>query len=108
MSTTAQNAGSTTAQNAGSTTTEAAREPGSVMMIEGTELRTACGHSFVTCHTSRCFRLPPDLRAERDRVVTAAAVEHEKNLIREADRFAAELRRIETTYRARAAEMESP
>lgn len=39
------------------------REPGSIIRIETdqneiTELRTACGHSFVTCHTDRCFRGP--------------------------------------------------
>lgn len=32
------------------------REPGSVITIDGQELRTRCGHSFVTCHTNRCFR----------------------------------------------------
>ena len=32
------------------------REPGSVIVIDGQELRTACGHSYVTCHTSTCFK----------------------------------------------------
>lgn len=32
------------------------RESGSEIDIDGLTLRTDCGHSFVTCHTSRCFR----------------------------------------------------
>lgn len=40
---------------------EGEREPGSVIRIEVdageiVELRTACGHSFVTCHADHCFR----------------------------------------------------
>jgi hypothetical protein len=31
------------------------RHPHSVIVIDGTELRTECGHSFATCHTGRCF-----------------------------------------------------
>lgn len=31
-------------------------EPGSVFRVDGEELRTACGHSFATCHTDHCFR----------------------------------------------------
>lgn len=79
------------------------REPGSVIHIDSTELRTACGHSFVTCHSNRCFRLPPALLAERNRMLTAATIEHEKILAREAGRFAAELNLIDATYREQAA-----
>jgi hypothetical protein len=32
------------------------REPGSIIRIDGEDHRTACGHSFVTCHANRCFR----------------------------------------------------
>jgi len=35
------------------------REDGSVIMVGDVRLRTRCGHSFVTCHTERCFRRPP-------------------------------------------------
>ena len=81
------------------TTTEPDREPDSVIRNGITELRTACGHSFITCCTDRCFRLPLALRAQRDRLRSAATIEHEKNLAREAARFAAELDRIDATYR---------
>lgn len=32
------------------------REPNSILIIDGKELRTECGHSIVTCHTDKCFR----------------------------------------------------
>ena len=33
------------------------RDPGSVIRQEGMRvLITACGHSFVTCHTDKCFK----------------------------------------------------
>jgi PIN domain nuclease of toxin-antitoxin system len=80
-------------------------EPGSVMhMDDGVTLRTACGHSFAHCHTDRCFRLPPELRDERDRLLTAATIEHSKNIASEATRFDSERRSIERTYRDLAAE----
>lgn len=40
----------------GDVASESEREPGSVIRMGGQELRTACGHSFVTCHTEHCFR----------------------------------------------------
>ena len=54
------------------------REPGSVIRIDGQELRTACGHSFATCHTDRCFRSPPaladdDSEAEADAATLRAS-----------------------------------
>lgn len=85
---------------------EAAREPGSSMPAPNGKgrLYTACGHSLATCWTSRCFRLPPTLRAERDRLLTAAKTEHHKNLTREDARYAQEQHDIETTYLDLAAE----
>jgi hypothetical protein len=29
---------------------------GAVIKLEGTQVRTDCGHSFATCHTNQCFR----------------------------------------------------
>ena len=81
------------------------REPGSVMQIEGgVTLRTACRHSFATCHTDRCFRLPPEMREERDRLLAAAQTEHIKNVAAEAVRFDTEKRQINLTYLNLAAE----
>lgn len=34
------------------------RERGSVINVEGLTLATRCGHSYVTCHTDRCFKDP--------------------------------------------------
>lgn len=75
------------------------RENGSVMRIEGgVTLHTACGHSFARCHTDRCFRLPAELQAEKDRLLAAAQTEHIKNVVAESRRFATEKIQIETTY----------
>lgn len=83
------------------------RENGSVMhMDDGVTLRTACGHSFVTCHTDRCFRLPPELKEQRDRLLTAAQNEHLKNVTGESRRYAEEKLKIEITHRNLAAEGE--
>jgi hypothetical protein len=87
------------------TVTWGQREPGSVMhMDDGITLRTACGHSFITCHTDRCFRLPADLREERDRALTAEYTEHIKNVANESRRFDVAKRQIENTYLNLAAE----
>jgi len=83
-----------------------AREPGSVMHIGDVTLRTACGHSFAHCHSDRCFRLPADLRNERDRLLAAAQTEHIKNVAAESRRYAAEKIGIEATYLNLAAEGE--
>lgn len=34
------------------------RHPDSIMMIDGMEQRTRCGHSLATCHLNRCFQAP--------------------------------------------------
>jgi hypothetical protein len=101
----------TSAKNAGSTTRTSRPQPpeasenGSVMSFEGgVTLRTSCGHSFATCNTDRCFRLPPELRAERDRLLAAAQTEHIKRVTAEARRFAAEKIQINDTYINLAAE----
>lgn len=59
------------------------REPGSIIHLEGTELRTACGHSYRTCHTNHCFR-PGQIRAQRDAAALdeiAAALKSPANAI---------------------------
>lgn len=38
------------------TATGAEREPGSEIELGGFVYRTACGHSFATCHVGTCFR----------------------------------------------------
>jgi hypothetical protein len=86
-------------------TTKTGREPGSVMRIEDVTLRTDCGHSFATCLPGRCFRLPPELAAERDRMLAAAAHEHAKKLARAASEYDSERRQIEATYRRLAIEL---
>ena len=82
------------------------RETGSEINVDNVTLRTACGHSFKTCHTERCFRLPPELREERDRLLAAAQTEHIKNVLSESRRFAEEKLRISNTYLNLAAEGE--
>jgi hypothetical protein len=85
-----------------------AREAGSTMYSENSageriELSTACRHSLVTCHTDRCFRLPPDLRAERDRMLNAATTEYNKALVSAYEQFTQAKRNIEAAYRRLAA-----
>jgi hypothetical protein len=83
------------------------REPNSeIRFPNGVTLRTACGHSFVTCHTDRCFRLPPELKEQRDRLLAAAQTEHLKNVTSESRRYTTEKTQIEITYRNLAAEGE--
>lgn len=82
------------------------REPGSEFNTGIEILRTDCGHSFATCHRYRCFRLPPETRAERDRKLNAAATEHVKAVLNETTRYENEKRQINRTYLNLAAEGE--
>lgn len=40
-----------------------------VINIDGTELKTSCGHSFVTCHTDKCFIKEENMKDEKGTVV---------------------------------------
>jgi hypothetical protein len=60
-------------------------EPGSIIRTgvdegETAELRTACGHSFATCHTNRCFRTPAAATLQADLMLVLPRVERQITL----------------------------